>query len=156
MKNPLFSLLSWSRATVVLAAVPLGVSGLQAANPTDAVFAADRARADAMVKGDLKALDALLADDLRYTHSNGRVETKAAHLGTFADGLRYGYYRTGNLHGHPITADVVVVSGVIDQRKGKPGKMADKKLFFQAVWRKEAGAWRLASLQTAAHTDSEK
>ena len=30
-----------------------------------------------MVAGDIPALDAILADELRYTHSSGRVETNA-------------------------------------------------------------------------------
>jgi hypothetical protein len=43
----------------------------------------------------------------------------------------------------------VVLSGKIDQRKVTDGRGADLRLLFHAVWRNEAGAWRLVSLQTA-------
>ena len=115
-----------------------------------AVLAADQARDAALLAADTKALDRLLADDLRYTHSNGHLETKAIHIATFVNGLRYARFETSNLHGHVITPDVVVLTGIIDQRKGVAEKWTDFHLLFHAVWRKEAGAWRLASLQTAA------
>jgi ketosteroid isomerase-like protein len=114
-----------------------------------AVLAADQARAAALVAADTNALNRLLADDLRYIHANGTVETKAIHVGGFAKGLRYESFKTSNLVGHVITADVVVVTGTIDQRKGAAGKMTDYHLLFQAVWRKKAGAWQLVSLETA-------
>ena len=114
------------------------------------VLAADQARSAALLAADTKSLDRLLADDLRYTHSNGKVETKAIHIDAFAGGLRYARFQTSNLHGHVISPDVVVLTGSIDQRKGVPEKWKDYRLLFHAVWRKDAGAWRLASLQTVA------
>src|SRR5688572_28920958 len=41
-----------------------------------AVMHLEQERVDAMTKGDLAALDRMLADDFIYTHSNARVETK--------------------------------------------------------------------------------
>lgn len=114
------------------------------------VLAADQARSAALLAADAKALDRLLAEDLRYTHSNGKVETKAIHIGAFAGGLRYARFQTSNLHSHVISPDVVVLTGNIDQRKGVAEKWKDYQLLFHAVWRKDADGWRLASLQTVA------
>lgn len=115
-----------------------------------AVLAADKARGAALLAADVKALDRLLADDLRYTHSNGMLETKAIHIGTFTAGLRYERFETSKLHGQVIAPGVVVLTGVINQRKGTAGKWTDfNNLLFHAVWRLDAGSWRLASLQTA-------
>ncbi len=114
-----------------------------------AVLAAEKARGAALLAADLKTLGGLMADDCRYTHSSGKVESKKDHLDTFVNGLRYERFVTSDIHGHVITPDVVVLNGKIDQRKGVAGKWGDLNLFFQAVWRREAGAWRLASLQTA-------
>ncbi|MSU64794.1 MAG: nuclear transport factor 2 family protein [Opitutus sp.] len=114
-----------------------------------AVIAAEKARGAALLSADLKALNTLMAEDCRYTHSSGKVESKKDHIDTFVNGLRYDRFVTSDIHGHSITPDVVVLNGKIDQRKGVAGKWAVLNLFFQAVWRREAGDWRLASLQTA-------
>lgn len=131
------------------AVAPLFASS--ANDPVAAVLAADKARGAALLAADVKALDRLLADDLRYTHSNGMLETKAIHIGTFTSGLRYERFETSKLHGQVIAPGVVVLTGSINQRKGTAGKWSDfNNLLFHAVWRLDAGTWRLASLQTAA------
>ena len=114
-----------------------------AASADDDVIAAcwpPAARSAALLAADTKSLDRLLADDLRYTHSNGKVETKAIHIDAFAGGLRYARFQTSNLHGHVISPDVVVLTGSIDQRKGVPEKWKDYRLLFHAVWRKDAAS----------------
>src|SRR5205085_4522974 len=92
----------------------------------------------------------ILADDFKYTHSNGFLESKASHIKSYVDGLRYTRFQTTNVVGHLITSDVVVLNGIIDQTKGVGGKMTDNHLLFQSVWRKKGNDWQIASLQTAA------
>src|SRR2546425_605476 len=54
------------------------------------VLMLERNRADAMVRQDLEALASLLADDLSYTHSDGRTDTKESFLDLVAGpALRY-------------------------------------------------------------------
>ena len=115
-----------------------------------AVKAADLARGAALRAADTNALTRILADDFKYTHSNGYQETKAIHIKSFIDGLRYTRFETTNVVAHVVTPDVVVLNGIIDQSKGVGGKMTDYHLLFHAVWRKHGNAWQLASLQTAA------
>ena len=44
------------------------------------VLALQRKRADAMVREDIGTLSSLLSDDLSYTHSDGRTDTKESFL----------------------------------------------------------------------------
>ncbi len=115
----------------------------------EAVLAADRARGAALLAADTKALDALLAEDLHYTHSTGKLETKAIHLGTIKDGLRYEKFVTSDVQGQVIVPGVVVLNGKLDQRKVSNGKGSDSSLMFHSVWRKDPSGWRMVSMQTA-------
>ncbi len=127
------------------------------ATPTDdaiaAVLAAEKARGAAMVASDMKTLGQILADDLIYTHSTGMQETKAAHLDSYAQGLRYTRFETSALQANVITPDVITLNGHLEQTKGREGKWKDFHLIFLAVWRRSAtGAWQLVSLQTSLQT----
>jgi hypothetical protein len=119
-------------------------------DPAAAAKAADLARGVALRAADTNALSKILADDFKYTHSNGYLESKAIHIKSFVDGMRYSRFETTNVVAHVITPDVVVLNGVIDQSKGVGGKMTDYHLLFHSVWRKNGTAWQIASLQTAA------
>ena len=46
----------------------------------------DKQRMDAMAKKDLAALNALISDDLVYTHSNARQDTKQSLIGNMEAG----------------------------------------------------------------------
>ena len=147
MKNRLYPI------TLSILAASLFASSTFAASADDeaiaAVLAADQARGAALLAADTNTLAAVLADDLRYTHSDGKLETKSIHIGTIINGLRYSRFKTSNVVGHVITPDVVVLNGIIDQRKGVAGNWTDYYLMFHAVWRKKSGSWQLASMQTA-------
>ena len=67
-------------AGVLLAACARAASQREAPHADAAVRAVERLRFDAMVARDLRALDTLLADDLTYTHTTGRVDDKRALL----------------------------------------------------------------------------
>ena len=141
---PLFSLLF-----IACALLSSPVSARDDAAIVADVMAADQARGAALLAADTQALDRLLANDLYYTHSDGKLETKAIHLGTITDGLRYERFVTSDLHGHVISPEVVILTGKMDQKKLKAGKSSESKLMFQAVWRHETTGWRLAGMQTA-------
>ena len=50
------------------------------------ILAAELARCAAMLAGDATALDALLAEDLRFAHATGAVDDKPAFLAKMAAG----------------------------------------------------------------------
>ena len=108
-----------------------------------AVLAAEDRRYQAMLDGDLESLDALCADELSYTHSNGVRDTKAEYFGK----LREGYYVYHRID-HPverleIAGDAAVVVGrmTADLRSGGAEKTIDCLAI--AVWTRSAGTWRL-------------
>ena len=132
-------------AFVSLAAISTSHAGANA----DAVVAAEKARDVALLSGDAASLANILSDDLRYIHSNGYLETKRVIVDDLASKkLVYERLDTSDLVADEITPDVVVLSGKIDQRKLANGRWTELRLLFQAVWRIEAGTWRLVNLQT--------
>lgn len=117
---------------------------------SDDVLAAEQARRTALLAGDAEALERLLSDDLRYIHSNGRLETKAEIIRGFrTKHVVYERFELSKLHARLIDPDVATVTGTIEQKKLTGGKGNDLKLLFQSVWRRESGAWRLIAIQTA-------
>ncbi len=139
----LFSLGLLGAATSSLCAAPGDDAAIAA------VLAADQARGAALLAADTKALDVLLAEDFNYTHSTNKQETKAAHIESYRQGMRYTRFETSALRAHVLTPGVVTLNGIIDQIKGKPGAMTEQRLLFLAVWRKTGGTWQLTTLQTA-------
>jgi ketosteroid isomerase-like protein len=135
---------------VALTLAMLCGASFAADDPAAAAKAADLARGAALRAADTNALAKILADDFKYTHSTGYLESKATHIKSFIDGMRYSRFDTTNVVAHVITPDVVVLNGIIDQSKGVGGKMTDYHLLFHSVWRKNGNAWQIASLQTAA------
>ena len=63
-----------SRSPTAFAAPALAQSAV------DEAKAAEKQRFEVTVKGDYKALDALLGDDLIYVHSNGNVDNEKTFL----------------------------------------------------------------------------
>ncbi len=53
------------------------------------VIELDRKRMNAMAQKDIATLNALLSDDLVYTHSTGRLDTKHSLIGAMESGQRF-------------------------------------------------------------------
>jgi ketosteroid isomerase-like protein len=108
-----------------------------------AVLAAEDRRYQAMLEGDLDTLDALCADELSYTHSNGVRDTKAEYFGKVREGY-YVYHRID----HPVervqvAGDAAVVVGrmTADLTSGGVRKTID--CLATAVWTRSGSGWRL-------------
>lgn len=140
MKTPALALL-------LLVIVPAALAG-----PVEEVLKAEQARRTALLNRDAAAIAALLADDLRYVHSNGRVETKDDVVAGLTSGrVSYERFDLSQLEGRAVTADVIVLTGRITQRKVTDGKASDAALLFHGIWRRaKEGSWQLVGLQTAA------
>ena len=109
--------------------------------------AAERLRI-AMIDPTAASLGALVADDLSYGHSGGKVDTQASFIADLLD--RKSDFVTiaitdqtikvvdGNtaIVRHTLTADT--------NDSGKPGKVALKIL---GVWQKQGGEWKLLARQ---------
>lgn len=114
------------------------------------VLAADDVRIAAMTAGDSQALAPLLSADLRYSHSNGLVDTRDSLLALIGGGrTRYVAYR-------PVDRDVSFPSETIAVEHGraelaieKEGNQFEATFLFLAVWRLEEDHWRFLQWQSA-------
>lgn len=117
------------------------------ASATAVTAAAERLRV-AMIDPTPAALGALVADDLSYGHSGGRVDTKASFISDLMDGKSDFVTLVITDQTVKVTGDVAVVRHTLTadtNDAGKPGKVAIKVL---GVWQRQAdGAWRLLARQ---------
>jgi hypothetical protein len=101
-------------------------------------------RIAAMVAKDIPALDALLADDLSYTHSGGTTDTKASFLTLIKEKGRYlgiDYLKTQVSAWGESTA---IVRGLAQIRlEGTPGY----SVLFLDVWAIRNGTWKMVAWQ---------
>ena len=107
-------------------------------------------RCIAMMAADIGALDRLLSDDLTWTHSSARQDTKASFLaGLQAGGTRYLEIRRTDeqvrLHG-----EVAVVTGVAHMRASINGEERQLRNRYTNVWTKSGDGWQMIAWQSTA------
>ena len=113
-----------------------------------AVAKAVEAFRNAVIAKDRSQLEALLADQLHYWHTDGRVETKAEHV---ADVLsKRAIYKSIDLTNQTVkvTGDTAVVRHNLSaesEREG--GKMQSTRVGVFMVWQKQGGSWKLLARQ---------
>lgn len=113
-----------------------------------AVRAADARRCQAMLEGDVAALDQMLSERLSYTHSDASVDTKQSYLEKVA--RRYFDYRELTIEDdHTIVAgDCVIIVGRMTGRvvieKTKERFLNNRTL---SVWARENDTWRFVAFQ---------
>src|SRR2546425_11012105 len=113
------------------------------------VLMLERNRADAMVRQDLEALASLLADDLSYTHSDGRTDTKESFLDLVAGpALRYLGIDYANQEVLDC-GDAVVVRGAARMKLlREPGGRQNYVVLFLDVWARRDGRWQTVGWHT--------
>ena len=122
-------------------------AGSTASAQPEVAAAAERLRIS-MIDPTAAALGALVADDLSYGHSGGKVDTKASFIADLVDGksdfvtititeqtIKVVDANTAIVR-HSLAADT--------NDSGKPGKVALKIL---GVWQKQGGSWKLLARQ---------
>jgi ketosteroid isomerase-like protein len=125
------------------------VTPLSAGNALrEEVLALQRKRADAMVREDIEALASLLAEDLSYTHSDGRTDTKESLLSLIAGpALRYLGVDYSNQQVIDC-GDAVVVRGTARIRLlRESGERPDYAVLFLDVWIRRDGRWQTLGWQ---------
>lgn len=117
---------------------------------TAAVIAADEERTAAMVAADGERLEAILSDDLRYAHSNGKVDTKAVLIETLRSGrtdyLSFDYKERVFI---PAGPDAMVMGGRVIIGLSNADGRQQIDLNYLAVWRNENGNWKFLAWQSA-------
>ena len=110
----------------------------------DEILTLEKRRIEAMLKGDVRVLDEILADDLIYTHTTARLDTKAS----FIDAVKTGksVYNSLELQFGEVRdlGDTAVVTGL-----GKFHVGSNKfELKFTDVYAKRNGAWQMVAWQS--------
>jgi ketosteroid isomerase-like protein len=107
----------------------------------------DAERFAAMVKGDVAALDGLLADDLVYTHASGKVDSKASFLDDIKAGLlRYKVIRPEEPKLR-VYGDTAVATGLAAVEVNNHGQELNMKLRYTDVWVNRGGKWQMVAWQ---------
>lgn len=139
-----------------LVLVSIFVATAVAASATDAsaieseVLRLDGQRVEAILKGDLKALERIYADHMVYVHSAGKVDTKQGYLASLAAGnLTYVSLRYDPAP-HVVIAgrDTAIVSGRAHiETKNKAGQITKRILTTTTVYVRAGASWQVASYQ---------
>lgn len=107
----------------------------------------EKRRFEAMVNGDLAALERILADDLQYTHSNGVFDSKTSFLGTLKSGeLQYQGVTPEDLRAR-VYGSTAVVTGASLMNVRVRGQQASFRVRFTDVYVKRDDRWQMVAWQ---------
>jgi hypothetical protein len=134
-------------AAVAFSGCSMMPAGSAASAEPEVAAAAERLRI-AMIDPTAASLGALVADDLSYGHSGGKVDTKASFIADLMDGKSDFVTITITEQSIKVVdANTAIVRHALaadTNDSGKPGKVALKIL---GVWQKQGGAWKLLARQ---------
>jgi ketosteroid isomerase-like protein len=120
------------------------------ADETSAVRAADDERVAAILAADGPRLDAIFSNDLGYTHSNGKYDTKQTYLDALVSRqLVYHTYDYKERNFRLVSADIALMTARVLIKSASNGQEVVNDLSILAVFRKEAGKWRFLAWQSA-------
>lgn len=115
----------------------------------EAVMQAERDWATGIVKRDFALLEKVLGDDLVYTHSNGRRETKAEYIASIKTGKqKYNLVKHGPMQ-VKLYGDVAVVATEAAVNTESNGQKNDMTLVLLHVYNWRGGRWQLVAHQSA-------
>jgi ketosteroid isomerase-like protein len=113
------------------------------------IEALEKARREAMIAGDLEAMDALFADDMSWVHGSSQVDDKT----TFIEGFRSGWLQCFALdHVEPlirIYGDVAMITGTVHMDLAVAGTRKTQSSVYTAIWVKDGDVARFVRWQAA-------
>jgi ketosteroid isomerase-like protein len=108
----------------------------------------DRKRMTAMAEKDIAALNTLLADDLIYTHSSARLDTKQSLIGNMESGATvYNSVEPSDVKAQDLGC-AVVLTGVARIRVTSGGKPNAFAVRFTDVYANKGGKWQMVTWQS--------
>ena len=114
-----------------------------------ALTAVDDVRVAAMLKPSKATLDTVLSDDLRYAHSNGKVDTKASLTASLLGGeAKYVSYKYSERSFIVPAPDVALMAGRLEVQAVVDGVSMTTGISYLAVWRLEQGQWKFLAWQS--------
>lgn len=113
-----------------------------------AIIELDRKRMQAMSAKDYTFLAEVLADDLIYTHSSARLDSKASLIGNMQSGSTvYTSVEPSDVKAQDL-GDTVVLTGVAQIKVNSGGKPNAFGVRFTDVYAKRAGRWQMVTWQS--------
>jgi len=118
------------------------------ANNGEMIIDLDKKRMQAMATKDIVALDALLADDLVYTHSSARLDTKQSLIANMKSGATvYSAVEPSEVRAQDL-GDAVILTGVARIKVSSNGNDLDFRVRFTDAFAKRSGRWQMVAWQS--------
>ncbi len=118
------------------------------------ILSLERDRYDAMERADISALDAVLAEELIFTHASGKIDSKETFLKALASGgLDYRAIRTEDLEVRSYGA-LAVITGKSILDINVRGDARYLVLRFTSVWVQKPTGWQIVAYQSTRPPDS--
>src|SRR5436309_17144 len=112
------------------------------------VIELDRQRMEAMAKKDLARLNELIADDLIYTHSSARLDTKQSLIGNMESGSTvYTSVVPSDVKAQDL-GDTVVLTGSCRIGVNAGGRPNNFGVRFTDVYANRGGRWQMVTWQS--------
>ena len=114
----------------------------------DTVIELDRKRMTAMAQKDIGTLNELIADDLIYTHSSARLDTKQSLIGNMESGSTvYTSVVPSDVKAQDL-GDTVVLTGIAQIKVVSNGTPNAFGVRFTDVYAKRDGRWQMVTWQS--------
>ncbi len=114
----------------------------------DEIITLENRRIEAMTKQDVQALEGILADDLSYTHSTGRLESKAEFISSLTSGrTKYQSIERDDVNVRQY-GDTAVVTGSAKFHVTANGQDMKFQVRFTDVYAKRDDVWRMVAWQS--------
>lgn len=113
-----------------------------------AIIALDKRRMHAMAAKDYATLNAVLADELIYTHSSARLDTKQSLIGNMQSGSTvYTSVEPSDVKAQDL-GDVVVLTGIAHIKVVSNGTPNAFSVRFTDVYAQRDGRWQMMTWQS--------
>ena len=123
------------------------------AGNADTVIELDRRRMTAMAQKDIATLNELIADDLVYTHSSARLDTKKSLIGNMESGSTvYTSVVPSDVKAQDL-GDTVVLTGSCKISVNANGRPNSFGVRFTDVYAKRNGRWQMVTWQSTRTPD---
>ena len=124
---------------------------LMAAGFEDDVKASEKHWAQAVVKKEYAVLSRVLADDLTYTHSDGRLDSKTNFIEALRSGKQtYTAAEHESIHVRPLGQDAAIVRIRLRMTAATAGQTATPATFsILRVYKRNGNQWQLTAHQSA-------
>ena len=118
------------------------------AGNAETVIALDRRRMEAMARKDIATLNELISDDLVYTHSSARLDTKQSLIGAMESGTTvYTGVVPSDVKAQDY-GDTVVLTGSARISVNSGGNAMNFGVRFTDVYANKGGRWQMVAWQS--------